>query len=488
MWNRPFYYRASNMSKAVDSYKRAILEELVRRNKAKKKVKRLSLRAPDFILQNKAIDDPARFKAYNCPRRSGKTEGAAIELIETAQKYKKGKCLYLALTLGSAVEIIWDTLKDIDERCSIGAKFNETKHEMRFPNGSKIKLAGADSSSKEMKKLLGQKYRMVAIDEAGSFTINMVKLVYQMIRPALSDLRGKLVLLGTCENIPNTFFELVTTGKEPGWSVHKWTAYDNPFMKEQWTEEVADILEKKPNAIETSWYKTHYLNEWCTDDNLLIIPINAERNYIDKLPSGKWNFVLGVDLGHDDATSFSVIAYSTASPICYVVDTTKDTQMDFTDTANAIKAIQGKYPITKIIIDGANKQGVEEMRRRHHLPLYAAEKTAKADYLRMLKDDAILGTIQLVANKCGPLVTEWSSLIWKNDLKKDEDPRCQNHLSDATLYAWRECRHYTFKPPTRKPKPGEPGYEDEMEKQQLARLRKRREQEEGYDYHYQEAA
>jgi hypothetical protein len=49
------------------------------------------------------------------------------------------------------------------------------------------------------------------------------------------------------------------------------------------------------------------MNEWCADDDLVIIRFNNEINRIEKLPEyGDWIFGLGVDLGFNDATSFTV--------------------------------------------------------------------------------------------------------------------------------------------------------------------------------------
>ena len=422
-----------------------ILEELVRRYQ---KNLQLNLRDDSFEAQNKAIDDVCRFKAYNCTRRAGKSVGMAIELLETAINEPNTRQLYMALSLDSAKEIIWDVLIDLLDKNFVDYHANAVKGILQLDNGSKIRLFGADASYKEMRKILGQKLRRVVIDEAGSFTIDMSKMIYQVIMPALADLEGDIILAGTCEKIPNTFFEKVTEKVEPGWSVHKWTAYDNPHMKEQWTREIDRILKTNPKAKDASWFKTHYLNEWCTDDDLMIIKMN-DHNFVDELPKGEWRYVLGVDLGYNDDTAFSVCAFSPNSRHCYIVETYKSPEFDFTDTARAITSFQSKYPFYKIIIDGANKQGVQELRNRFGLPLDIAEKQDKAIFLRILRDELIQGYVYLIKDKTNELQTEWHQLQWK-DLDKDkEDYRCQNHLSDATLYAWRELYHYTYREPDR---------------------------------------
>lgn len=444
-----------------------------RERQQRKAGKVLSLRSPDFKVQNDCLDAVKdRFKAINCTRRAGKSVGEAKSHIECAMKYPKSRQLYMGLTLDSVSEIIWDVFKDETELAQIRCKFNETKKIILFPNGSRIRLFGLDSSRREMRKVLGQKLRKVSIDEAGSITTDLKKICYQMIRPTLIDLAplSWLTLLGTCENIPNTFFEQVTEGREPGWKVFKWTASDNPYLKIQWEREIKDILKLNPAAKEASWFKTHYLNIWCADDDLIIMPIDVTRDFISELPKGKYQFILGVDLGYKDATSFVVVAYSFDDPVCYIVESQKETEMDFTDVAKTIKAFNKRYPFDKLIVDGANKQGVQEMRKRHDLPLHNAEKADKATFLRMFKDDFVQERVKIIEGANNELHTEWKSLLWKNSDRDEEDGRCQNHLSDAALYAWRECKHYIYEPPAKAEDRDSEEYMDAEEEKESEKL------------------
>lgn len=408
------------------------------------------MRAPNFLKQNEVLDARKhRYKAINCSRRSGKSQGEVIDHLEIGLEFPGSKQVYGGLTLDSVSEICWDIFKEYDEEYKLGCHFNNVKKICTLPNDSRIRLFGVDASEKQIKKILGQKLRKVSLDEAGSMTNDMVKIVYQMIDPALIDLSPNswLTLLGTCENIPNTFFEKVTEGKEISvpWKVFKWSGHDNPFMAEQWAREISLKIKQNPLVVETSWFKTHYLNQWCADDELLIIP-TTKLQQVEKLPDGEFYYYLSLDLGYNDASAFVVMAWSSHDPRCFVVEAYKKSGMDFTDVANQVKKIQRQYPITKIKVDGANKQGVEEMKKRHGLPLTPSDKTGKTDFLHLMRDDVIQGNLVLVKGKTGELFTEWSALQWKDDNKQDEDPRCQNHLSDATLYDWRECRNYTWKP------------------------------------------
>lgn len=394
------------------------------------------IRDLDFKMQNRVLDDrKSRFKAVNCTRRSGKSHTEALDHIEILTEYPGSRSLYMGLTLDSTREIIWDVFKDLNKKHKLGLKFNETKSIIFYPNGSRTRLFGLDSSPRQLAKILGQKLRKISVDEAGSITIDLENFIKQKVTPALIDLSPNswMTLLGTCENIPNTYFEKVTTGKDHdfNWSIHKWTAYENPYLRDQWTAEIADMRRRNPDIDNASWFQTHYLNKWVADDDLLIIPAD-KMQFINELPKcNDWYYVLGVDLGFNDASSFSVIAASFKLKEAFCVYANKDTEMDLTDVANEIKRLKEKYPLTRIIVDGANKQGIEEMKNRLNLPeLEIAEKQGKATFLRLLRDDVAIGGLKFLNGMCDELEKEWAALMWlsKKGVKLEvEDPRCQNH-------------------------------------------------------------
>lgn len=396
----------------------------------------INIREPLFHKQNAVLNDRAsRFRAINTTRRGAKSTTEAMDHVEICLEYPNSRTVYFGLTIGSVREIIWDVFKGLNEKHNLSLVFNETDSIIRYPNGSRTRLFGLDSSPRELAKVLGQKLRKVSIDEAGSMNIDLESFVNQKLRPALADLRPQswVTLLGTCENIPNTYFEKVTTGKDPtiDWSIHRWTTYDNPFMKDQWTAELKEMTDRNPDIVKASWFRTHYLNEWCSDDDLLIIPAQ-KMQFVDTLPHARdWYYVLGVDLGFNDASSYSIVAASHEVKSAFVVYSNKETEQDFTDVANEIKRLKEKYPISRLIVDGANKQGIEEMKHRMGLPeIEIAEKLGKATYLRLLKDDVITGALKFIKDSCNPLEEEWKALQWlqvRGEIKEVEDPRCQNH-------------------------------------------------------------
>ena len=102
--------------------------------------------------------------------------------------------------------------------------------------------------------------------------------------------------------------------------------------------------------------------------------------------------------------------------------------------------------INEVIIDGAAKQSVEEMRIRFNINFKAAEKVNKKDYIEILNNELICKRVKLVNATTQDLQEEYYSLIWSEQARLKnkwiEDPKCDNHLCDSALYAFRYS--YTY--------------------------------------------
>ena len=145
--------------------KQLALRELLRRRKERANLP--SLLDGKFPAQESFISDPKRLKAALCTRRAGKSYGCALYLIKEALENPGTNHLYIALTRESAKKIAWkDCLKVINRKYKLGIRFNEAYLVAHLPNGSQISLMGVDVSEKEKEKLLGQKFKLVIIDES----------------------------------------------------------------------------------------------------------------------------------------------------------------------------------------------------------------------------------------------------------------------------------------------------------------------------------
>lgn len=421
----------------------------------------LDLFDPNFPQQKRFIEDPAKLKELSCTRRGGKSMTAAIYLILEAEKNPGCNCLAIGLTRESIKSILWkDCLRFLNEKFQLSAIFNLTELTMTLTNGSVIRLTGIDSDENESRKLLGAKYRLVCIDEGSMYTIDLRNLVYGILKPAMTDpnaggQRGTIAMMGTSSNFTRGLFYDVATGKEPGWSVHEWSAHDNPYVAKQWQEELDEIAEQRPLYMETPQFKQWYLNQWVVDEEKLCYKFNENKNLYSERPNlntALWTYVLGIDLGWEDETAFVLSSFHANNPKLYIVETYSKKHMTLPDVEAKIHEFQRRYEVSRIIIDGSAKQAIETMRTKTSIPFEFADKQGKEAFIELLNSDLLQEKIK-IHKDCTGLINEMMSLVWMTDgdrvrIPKKEHPALSNHLCDALLYNWRMCFHHHHEPVT----------------------------------------
>ncbi len=435
-----------------DIEKQAIL--LARRKKAQPAPPKLI--DEKFSAQADFLRDESQMIAVLCTRRAGKSFGAALRLLRAGFKHPGASILYIALTRESAKRIVWkDCVKVINRRLKLGIRFNETELSATLPNGSVIYLLGVDTTEEEKDKLLGQKYAEVVIDEGASYSIDMMALVYGVLKPAVADYRGTICFIGTPGNLKKGLFFDLTSGQDPGvpgrweklgWSGHRWSAKDNPHMAEKWAAEIADLIAANPLIQETPLFQQNYLGRWVIDESKLVYRYQQGRNdwngILPAIARGRWHHVMGIDLGSTDATSFTVFAYHDFSKVLHCRKSWKKSGLDITDVAKIAKELQAEFDVDVTVIDGANKQAVEELNRRHQLGAKPADKKDKAVFIDIMAAEQIQGLI-VYGPECQPLKDEYANLIWnERSTKREENPACENHCADGALYAWRYAYGY----------------------------------------------
>ena len=445
------------------------LQKLIRANS---KIDLLpAVAAAAFREQRLFIDDPARHKALHCTRRAAKSFTAGLYMVETAIRFPGSNCLFVGLTRQSALDIIMkDILKVIDRKHQLSIHFNNTSLDCTFPNGSVIRITGVDVSEDEMNKLLGKKYRLVCIDESSLYTINLRHLVYDILGPAMADEKGTICLFGTSSNFTQGLFFDITTGKEPGWSIHRWSALQNPHI--DWQAQLDEIKVHRPLYMETPQFRQWYLNEWVIETDKLVYKFNPERNLFRDQPhpeSRGWHYILSCDLGWEDDTAIVLSAYHDHDPFFYVLRTFAQKHMTFDMVEKKLLEFLNdpKHPVNSVIIDGANKQGVETMTMRSNILFEYADKLGKADHIEILNGDLIQGRIKIHQSE-HDLIDEMMTLVWKTHgdkivYPKKEHPSLPNHRVDALLYGWFNGYHFLATPAKRALAPGTVEYIKEQE-------------------------
>lgn len=433
--------------------KTAVLVETIKRNSVA--VPNEVKLSADFPAQNAFVEDPSRYVAVQCSRRAGKTNGLALRFFKTMEKHPKAQCVYLSLTLESAREILWPVLHELNEKYKLNCVFTESKLTMKHPNGSTLKLFGADMKN-FIKRLKGRKYPGVGIDEAQDFGSHLQSLVDDVLTPAIADYEDSwIAVTGTPGPVPQGYFYEITQGKKYGYSRHGWTLMENPHMPNPQAF-LADLKTRREWTDDNPTLKREWLNQWVLDSNALWIRYNESINDFNTLPTEhKWNIVLGVDIGFKDADAIAAVAWSETSPTTYLVEELITAKQGISELVAQIDTLQKKYNAYKIVMDegGLGKKIGEEIRRRFGCPLVAADKANKQDNVEFLNDAMRIGKFK--ASKTSRFATDsylvqvdWTKSTPKRIVLK---PTPHSDIIDAVLYAFRESYAYTHSLEAAKP-------------------------------------
>lgn len=436
--------------------RKGILAEAVARKELLLKANKIEL-IGEFPQQQSFVEDTNRFIAAQCSRRAGKTNGLVLRFLKTMEKHPKSQSLYLALTQDSAREIMWPALNEMNDKYNIGLEFTESKLEIKHPNGAKLKLMGADLKN-FIKRLKGRKYPAVAIDEAQDFSSHLQSLIDDVLTPSIADYEdGWLALTGTPGPVPQGYFFKVTQEKQYGYSIHSWTIMDNPFMPKP-QEFLADLIDKNKWESDHPTLLREWRNKWVLDTNSLWVRYNEKTNHYAALPTDaayKWNYILGVDIGFNDADAIAVLAWSETSDTTYLVEEIINSKQGISKLIDQIETIQKKYNAYKIVMDegGLGKKIAEDLRQRFGCPIEAADKAHKQSNVEFLNDYLRLGRFK--AGKASRFAQD--SYLVQIDRDKSTPSRTvlkktpHSDIIDSVLYAFRESYSYANKPPESPP-------------------------------------
>lgn len=432
-----------------------------------------------FDKQLKFVEDPRPFKTAVCSRRAGKTVACAAHLIYTALETPGINCLYITLRRNNAEKLVWPELLSINRNYGLGGKANHVKLTMTFPNGSVIYLSGAKDQG-EIEHFRGMAFKLAYIDECQSFRPYIRELIDDVIAPSLMDYNGSLVLIGTPGPIPAGFFAEVSgavKGKESqadAWSHHHWTFFDNPHIaiksKRTHQQMLDRELKRRGVDINDPSIQREWFGRWVLDSDSLLLHFNRTLNHIDSLPElpkpHKYNYIMGIDLGYMDADAIAVLAWSEQSPITYLVEEKVVKKQGLTELVEQIQEIRTRYDISKMVIDegGLGKKLAEEMRRRHQIPVQAADKARKMESIAFFND--ALRTGRFKAHRDSQFAQE--TFLVEIDRAKSTPDRIKvsdkyhSDIIDAVLYAFKESPSFCYEPPAKKAAKGTKEWADEQ--------------------------
>lgn len=441
------------------------------------------LEALCFDKQLEFIRDPSPFKTACCSRRAGKTIADAAYLIHASLQKPKLVSVYITLTRANGKRLIWPELLDINRRFNLGGKAHESELSLTFPNKSVIYVSGA-KDTKEIEKFRGLPIYLCIIDECQSFPSYIQRLIDEVISKALFDYSGTLALTGTPGPVPAGYFYDVCHSNE--YAHFAWTFFDNPHIQIKSGKTPQELLDRelkrKGVTITDPTIQRECFGRWATDPNALVIRYNKNINALTSIPLNiaPDNFIIGVDLGYDDADAIAVVGWNDKFPVSYLMEEVVTRKQGITELAGQVERLIAKYAPIKVVMDtgGLGKKIAEEIRRRFQLPIVAAEKARKYEFIEFLNDALRCGRFRARVDSIfagDAMLLEWDRDPLAPTEKLSIKDNFHSDIIDAVLYAFRESLHYLSVPDTEIPAVGTQSYFDkvanELEEAAIARVR-----------------
>jgi hypothetical protein len=426
--------------------------------------------------QGRVANDTATNIAVLASRRAGKTEGCIYWLAKDWRAYPGKKSLYIASTIGSAREIIWDRLHDFDEKWSVGIEFNESRLEARFPNGYTILVTGCENKKQANRVARGKRFVKVVIDELEIFEDALIRyFIRSALKPTLMDFGGKLMLMGTPGTVLQGLWYEITGEYALGaandnddvddkvlqvrrrWSVHHFTALDNPYIG--YPGGAAQYL--RDQLAENGWteddpeYVTEYRGLWVKDTNAFIYAFSPGKNLYDE--DDEWDIggalrtVIGVDIGDQDGCGFSVVQKRWDSDEIRIVESYSTVNLDDDELAAEIRKLMRRYKSHNVFMDskGHGATTICKSMLNYGIPAKPAENNhKKLPLIRALKAILRNGKGKLHPTRCKDLVSQLKAMVWNEERDSHQDGIPDESI-DSTLWAVFEVRKLAVVPVTK---------------------------------------
>ena len=195
-----------------------------------------------------ALDD-YRWAVVICHRRFGKTVMAINHLLRHAVlcKQPNPRVAYIGPTFRQAKMVAFDYCKQFAADIP-GVKFHETELRVDLPNSSRIQLLGAENPD----SLRGIYLDYAVLDEMAMMPENLFP---EIVRPALSDRKGKALFIGTPQG-HNAFYDLYERAVgDKAWYTKVYRASEPGVVDAEELEAAASMMtqDQYQQEFECSW-------------------------------------------------------------------------------------------------------------------------------------------------------------------------------------------------------------------------------------------
>jgi CxxC motif-containing protein len=217
---------------------------------------------------------------------------------------------------------------------------------------------------------------------------------------------------------------------------------------------LAEELEVSGRDASDPKYIRETYGKWTEDFDSLVFKFNPSINVYKEEPKDL-TYVFGIDLGFNDADAIAVLGYNLQSGKVYLVEEVVASKQGITELVAQIETLRAKYKPVKMVLDagGLGKKIQEEILKRHQLPVEAAEKSRKFEFIELMNDDLRTGRFlakpkSIFEQDC--YLVQWDRNV-RDPAKLQISKSFHSDICDATLYGWKLCYHFIKNQEAKKP-------------------------------------
>lgn len=367
----------------------------------------------------------------NWARQRGKSTIVALRAFHRAIFFPRSMILIVSASEDQAVEVLRKINRFRSQMDLIGKPSEDNKMSLELANGSRIIALPASVGTIRGYSAVD----LLIEDEAGEVSDDL----HETIKPMLQVSNGTMFLMGTPKGPKGHFARIWHEGGEE-WFKSLSPAWDNPLVSQEKLKRERVHCERLGKAL---WFQQEYECAFIATGAGLVYPYKPAANDSPRLEIDQsWQFVLGIDYGFIDSTAFTVLGWRRHDPCVYVVESSKRSKLTPSEAASVTQGLMRRYPFARVVGDtgGLGKGYVEEARRRFHLPIEQADKNNKRGFIELMAGEMRQGLVKVFPGN-EELLKEWNTLPWDEEHDKPA-PDYEDHLAEATLYAWRATSGY----------------------------------------------
>lgn len=241
----------------------------------------------------------ARHVCYGGARGGGKSWAMRTKFIMLAGRYPGLKLLLMRRTLPELRE---NQIKPMQATLAKVCRYNESKHEFLFPNGSVIKAGYCDAES-DVFQFQGQEYDVVGLEEATTFTESQMQFITTCNRSTRSDFKPRMYYTCNPGGVGHAWVKRLFIDREYVGDEHPEDylfiparVYDNPVLMKH-DPEYVHTLEVLPEHLR----RAHLEGDWDVLAGQYFPNFRREKHIVEpfEIPD-EWRKFRSIDWGFND--------------------------------------------------------------------------------------------------------------------------------------------------------------------------------------------